>query len=179
MTATRAAPEALDTVPHRAGGSEHHHSDRRTVCDESSADIVAVGAGQIAVRHHHVVVVDPHTGEGVVTVEGDVDGHPVPPSPDEGQQVKYAACMRANGVPNYRDPSRNETNFRTLGIDPNSPFFQNANKVCGTKVGAPSWWINGAGKPGEIEVSSGPGPGGPPAGANTAPRVSGAPAAGG
>jgi hypothetical protein len=41
-----------------------------------------VGAGQVAVEHHHVVAVDPQPGQGVVAVEGDVDGHTFPAQPD-------------------------------------------------------------------------------------------------
>jgi hypothetical protein len=47
--------------------------------------------------------------------------------------------MRTNGVPNYPYPSGpndSETNFNGTGVDPNSPFVQNVNKVCGKKIGA-------------------------------------------
>ena len=47
----------------------------------------------------------------------------------------------------------------------NSPFFIRANKLCGNQIGAPAWWINGWGPPGNISVSNippgGPGPNGP------------------
>jgi hypothetical protein len=85
--------------------------------------------------------------------------HPAPPAPsNDATGVKYAACMRANGVPNYPDPTGTRTNLN--GIDMNSPFFIRANKVCGKQIGAPSWWINGWGPPGNISVSNIP-PGGP------------------
>jgi len=65
--------------------------------------------------------------------------------------------LEANGVPNYPDPgSGGTTNFNDTGIDPNSPFFQRANNLRGKKVHAPSWWISGAGPPGNISVQSGP-----------------------
>lgn len=94
--------------------------------------------------------------------------HPAPPPPSEtGTGVKYASCMRANGVPNYPDPTttggEQKTNLR--GIDMNSPFFIRANKLCGKKIGAPSWWINGWGPPGNISVTSIP-QGGIPTGPN-------------
>jgi hypothetical protein len=77
--------------------------------------------------------------------------------PDQAALVQYAQCMRANGIPNYPDPSTNgRTNFNSLGIDPNSPFFMRANATCGKKIHAPSWWISGAGPPGDISVQSGP-----------------------
>jgi hypothetical protein len=86
--------------------------------------------------------------------------HPAPPAPSNGATgVKYAACMRAHGVPNYPDPTGNRTNLR--GIDMNSPFFIRANKLCGKQIGAPDWWINGWGPPGNISVSNIP-PGGLP-----------------
>ncbi len=31
-----------------------------------------------------------------------------------------------------------------------------ANDICGKKIHAPSWWISGAGPPGDISVQSGP-----------------------
>lgn len=85
--------------------------------------------------------------------------HPAAPSPSSNASgVKYAACMRANGVPNYPDPTGNRTDLN--GIDMNSPFFTRANKLCGEKIGAPAWWINGWGPPGNISVTNIP-PGGP------------------
>ena len=72
--------------------------------------------------------------------------HPAPPAPsNDATGVKYAACMRANGVPSYPDPTGNRTNLR--GIDMNSPLFISANKLCGKQIGAPAWWINGWGPP--------------------------------
>lgn len=78
-------------------------------------------------------------------------------APDQDALVRYSQCMRANGVPNYPDPgSGGTTNFNDSGIDPNSPFVQRANTVCGKKIHAPSWWISGVGPPGDITVQSGP-----------------------
>ena len=77
--------------------------------------------------------------------------------PDQALLVEYAQCMRVNGVPNYPDPGTNgSTNFNGTGIDPNSSFFLRANDVCGRQIHAPSWWISGAGPPGDISVTSGP-----------------------
>ncbi len=89
--------------------------------------------------------------------------HPAAPAPsNDATGVKYAACMRANGVPNYPDPTGNRTNLN--GIDMNSPFFIRANKLCGKQIGAPAWWINGWGPPGNISVTNIPPGGLPPAG---------------
>ncbi len=106
-------------------------------------------------------------------------GDPVAPPPDQTEQVKYVNCMRANGVPNYPYPTGNTSNFNGLGIDPNSPLVENANKVCGKQIGAPAWWIAGTGPPGDVTVSSCNGPasqcnGPPPSGGNR-PGGSGAP----
>lgn len=99
--------------------------------------------------------------------------HPAPPGPSGNATfVRYAACMRANGVPNYPDPTGNRTDLN--GIDMNSPFFIRANKLCGRQIGAPAWWINGWGPPGNVSVSN-ISPGGPvPTGPNR-PRPSGGP----
>jgi hypothetical protein len=88
--------------------------------------------------------------------------HPAPPAPStDATGVKYAACMRAHEVPNYPDPTNNSTDNKTnlRAIDMNSPFFIRANKLCGKQIGAPAWWINGWGPPGNISVSNIP-PGG-------------------
>jgi hypothetical protein len=77
--------------------------------------------------------------------------------PDQDALLKYSQCMRANGVPNYPNPGAgSEMNFNGTGIDPNSPFFLRANDKCGKEIDAPSWWISGAGPPGNISVESGP-----------------------
>jgi hypothetical protein len=75
--------------------------------------------------------------------------------------IKFASCMRANGVPNYPYPSGpndSETNFQGTGVDPNSPAVVKVNDLCGKKLGLPLWWINGWGPPGDITVGmAGPG----------------------
>lgn len=98
--------------------------------------------------------------------------HPALPAPSgSAAGVRYAACMRANGVPGYPDPMGNRTDLS--GIDMNSPFFIRANKLCGKKIGAPAWWINGWGPPGNITVTNIPRGGPRPNGPNR-PRSSGA-----
>jgi hypothetical protein len=77
--------------------------------------------------------------------------------PNQASLVQYSQCMRANGVPNYPDPgTSSRMNFNGTGIDPNSPSFKRANDICGKEIHAPSWWISGAGPPGDISVQSGP-----------------------
>jgi hypothetical protein len=46
--------------------------------------------------------------------------------------LKYSACIRAHGVPNFPDPvfSNGGAQLKITGIDPNSPQFQAAQKAC-------------------------------------------------
>ncbi len=75
--------------------------------------------------------------------------------PDQNKMVQYTDCMRTHGVPKYPDPGPNgKTDFNGTGVDPNSPFVENANKVCGKQINAPAWWIAGTGPPGDVAVTS-------------------------
>ena len=93
------------------------------------------------------------------------NGQPFPQPPSEVTEVKFAQCMRANGVPNYPNPSGpdgSETNFNGTGIDPNSPLVQNADTYCTTKLGIHTAYNSALGDAGDIQVESGPGHGPPP-----------------
>lgn len=79
---------------------------------------------------------------------------PVSPPPNQAELLQYAGCMRANGVPNYPDPTGDKANFNGTGIDTNSPTFIHAGDVCGKRIHAPTWWINGWGPPGDVSVRS-------------------------
>jgi hypothetical protein len=53
----------------------------------------------------------------------------------EAQALKYSQCMRAHGLSNFPDPdtSGGGIGFKldpSMGIDPRSPQFQNAQKAC-------------------------------------------------
>jgi hypothetical protein len=78
--------------------------------------------------------------------------NPVTPPPDHAEYLKYVACMRANGVPDYPYPTGDTTDFNGTGVDPDSPSVERVNQLCGKKIGAPAWWINGTDTPGSIEV---------------------------
>jgi hypothetical protein len=78
--------------------------------------------------------------------------NPVAPPPDQAEYLKYVACMRTNGVPDYPYPDGDQTNFNGTGVDPNSPAVERVNDLCGKKLGLPTWWINGTSTPGDIEV---------------------------
>ncbi len=54
-------------------------------------------------------------------------------TPDLAQEVKFAECMRANGIPDYPDPvAGNGAIHATAGsdLDPNNPTLQIASQVC-------------------------------------------------
>jgi hypothetical protein len=80
-----------------------------------------------------------------------LSGGQPPPTDNPAQDVKFAECMRANGVPNYPDPVGGETKFNGTGVDPNSPIVQNTTKVCDEKIGIP--YNNGNPPPGDITVT--------------------------
>ena len=52
------------------------------------------------------------------------------------QALKFSACMRAHGVPNFPDPkfsggmTQISIDAKNGGIDPGSPIFQSAQKTC-------------------------------------------------
>jgi hypothetical protein len=79
-------------------------------------------------------------------------GQPAPQAPSLAVQLKYAECMRANGVPKYPDPNGSgSTNVRDL--DPDSPTFQNATEACDKKTGEP-YYAPGTEAPGVVIVTS-------------------------
>jgi hypothetical protein len=52
--------------------------------------------------------------------------------------LRYARCMRANGVPNFPDPSGGGGGFTFgpgSGVDPSSPAFKRAQAQCGKLMG--------------------------------------------
>jgi hypothetical protein len=120
------------------------------------------------------VVGDPHDATGtcseylIAAQRALRSAHPVrdPRGVGQAEYLRYVACMRANGVPNYPSPEPNDpskTNFVGSGVDPNSPHVLRVNDLCGRKLGLPTWWINGWGPPGDISVSTAGVPGNTPA----------------
>jgi hypothetical protein len=103
-------------------------------------------------------------------------GQPAPTAPDAAQAAKYVDCMRANGVPNYPNPSPDgKTDFYTAGVNPDSPIFEKADKLCSKKSGIP-YYAPGAEAPGVVKVTSCNGGcpnGGRPPGSNGAPPARG------
>jgi hypothetical protein len=100
------------------------------------------------------------------------DPSQVDPTIDADKEI-----TRANGVPKFPDPNPadpGETNVNGTGIDPSSPFFQNADKLCDERVGIP-YVGPSTPDPGNVMVRSFNGPGGqapsgpPPSGAQVVP----------
>ncbi len=84
--------------------------------------------------------------------------------PSQTAQLKYAECMRANGVPDYPDPSG--VGLQLHGgpgsdLDPNNPTFQQASRVCTKKTGVYAPGGGGPLPPGTV-VSGPPGQPGVP-----------------
>jgi hypothetical protein len=105
-------------------------------------------------------------------------GQPAP-TDNPVADLKYAECMRANGVPTYPDPNASgKTNL--LGVDTNSAVFQNADKLCTKKVGE-RYYPPGTEAPGVVIVRSCNAPPGmkcpsggpPPGGGGVRPAPSG------
>jgi hypothetical protein len=69
---------------------------------------------------HHL---DPHTG-----IES-----PQQHAQNISQALRYVQCMRSHGIANFPDPPSSGKlvfNPQKLGIDPNSPQYQNAQNAC-------------------------------------------------
>ena len=79
-------------------------------------------------------------------------GQPAPQAPSLAVQLKYAECMRANGVPKFPDPNGSQDQY--IGnLDPNSPTFENADKLCSKKTGE-TYYPPGKEAPGVIIVTN-------------------------
>lgn len=81
-------------------------------------------------------------------------------SSDQATALKFAQCMRANGVPSYPDPTGNSNNqpiHASSGSDlnPANPTFQAASTLCTSKTGYQSKFSNGAPQPGSINIVGG------------------------
>jgi hypothetical protein len=100
-------------------------------------------------------------------------GRPAPKAPSLAQQLKYAECMRAHGVPKYPDPNGSSETY--IGnLDPTGPVFVNADTVCSKETGEIS--SSGPTPAGVVQVRSinGAPPGGvPPSGAVRVPTGNG------
>jgi hypothetical protein len=83
--------------------------------------------------------------------------------PNQGALLKFSQCMRANGIPDFPDPSGGGLSIRRGGdLDPSNPTFQHAQKLCGKEAGVQGPLGGGAPQPGMIRVirAGAPPPGG-------------------
>jgi hypothetical protein len=92
-------------------------------------------------------------------------GQPLP-KPDPAKLEKFSQCMRANGIPDFPDPSNGGVALHSSpgsDLNPNNPTFQNASKLCAHRYGLPGLG-GGTPQPGSIEATAGTGPNGGPGG---------------
>ncbi len=77
--------------------------------------------------------------------------------PDPAQLEKYSECMRANGVPDFPDPSPGGGLSISLNaggdLNPNSPTFHSASRLCAQKPGVHGFTGAGTPQPGTIELN--------------------------
>ncbi len=81
-----------------------------------------------------------------------------PASSDQATALKFAQCMRANGVPDYPDPTGNSQPIRASSgsdLNPANPTYQAASILCTNKTGYQSKFSNGAPQPGSINIMGG------------------------
>jgi hypothetical protein len=81
-------------------------------------------------------------------------GYSPPKAPSQAAVLKYAECMRANGVPDFPDPSGGGMVFSVKpgsDLDPGSPIFQHTSRVCGQKTGVHMGPSSGPAPPGSID----------------------------
>jgi hypothetical protein len=85
-----------------------------------------------------------------------------PRHPRSAELLKYSECMRANGFPDFPDPSGNGSLSLNVGsaMSPSNPVFQKTSRLCAQKTGVQAFG-SGPPPPGTIELN-----GGLPGGAN-------------
>ena len=95
-----------------------------------------------------------------------------PETPSLATAEKFAQCMRANGVPDYADPTAGQSVVHaTAGsdLDPGNPTFQAASTLCAGKTGFQKFGTSNP--PGTINVDPGPGGFGGKPGGNGGPAA--------
>jgi hypothetical protein len=101
-------------------------------------------------------------------------GGPSSASSNNATALKFAQCMRANGVPDYPDPTSTsqQTVHASSGSDlnPANPTFQTASTLCTKKTGFSSKFSTGGPQPGSINVNMAGGFGGRVQGVSAFPR---------
>lgn len=78
------------------------------------------------------------------------------PKPDPAKLEKYSRCMRANGIPDFPDPSGEGFSMSVQpgsDLNPNNPTFQKASKLCAKQAGVPGLGGTGPSQAGAIQAS--------------------------
>lgn len=81
--------------------------------------------------------------------------------PDQAELLKFSQCMQADGFPDFPDPSANglSLNLGDPVLNPNSPKFKNASKLCTRKTGVQGL-PSAAPQPGQVRIKGLAPPGG-------------------
>jgi hypothetical protein len=76
--------------------------------------------------------------------------------PSSAELLKYSECMRANGFPDFPDPSANGGLSLSVGsaMSPSNPVFQSASKLCAQRTGVHALG-SGTPPPGTVELNGG------------------------
>jgi hypothetical protein len=95
------------------------------------------------------------------SAETDLQGGQDQQQPSQNQSVKFSQCMRANGVPDFPDPSPDGTLHFSVGgdLNPSNEVFQKASDLCAKENGVPGLAGGGSPQPGSVEFD-GNAPGG-------------------
>jgi hypothetical protein len=79
-----------------------------------------------------------------------------PSSPDQATLLRYAECMREDGIADFPDPVNGTLSFNmgaSGDLNPNSPAFENASKLCARRTGAHVPGAGGTPPPGVIKIN--------------------------
>jgi hypothetical protein len=85
-----------------------------------------------------------------------------PKPPDQATVEKFSKCMRANGIPDFPDPTANGLSLNVGAggdLNPSNTTFQNAAKLCAQRTGVHLPGAGGTPPPGIVKLN-GPLPGG-------------------
>ena len=89
------------------------------------------------------------------------DGQPAPSAPSQAQLVKYAECMRANGIADFPDPTAGRFQLPGGPGSDQNPAIQNVGRVCVKKTGVDPAGGGGPLPPGSFVVGPPGGSGAP------------------
>jgi hypothetical protein len=83
----------------------------------------------------------PSVGSALTTTVAPAGGSPSSGATPQAEGLAYSQCIRSHGVPNWPDPVPTPSGgygYRTIGINPKSAAFQEAQQAC--KALVPEWW---------------------------------------